>query len=182
MAHLAGTLDEIRASFADQITVDESVAFDESTRAIEARRRERLGEIVLRETSFTNPDASLIRTALVDAVRRAGVAKLPWSDGARRLRERIAFVARHDGGWPDLSDAGLSATLDEWLEPRLEGIRSFADLARVDLSDALLGMLDWRHRARLDELAPTHLTVPSGSRVPVDYSDPESPMISVRLQ
>lgn len=176
------TLDEIRGSFGDQITIDESVAFDESTRGIEARRRERLGAIVLRETRLANPGAALIRMALLDAVRRAGIATLPWFEGARRVRERIAFAARHDAGWPDLSDAALSATLDQWLAPRLEGLRSFADLSRVELADALLGMLNWGQRARLDELAPTHLVVPTGSRIPVDYSDPESPTISVRLQ
>jgi ATP-dependent helicase HrpB len=110
------------------------------------------------------------------------MASLPWPEAAARLRQRMAFVARHDASWPRVDDETLTARSSEWLEPRLHGLRRFADVERVDLADALLSLLDWRQRRALDELAPTHIEVPTGSRVAVDYGDPESPALAVRLQ
>lgn len=176
------TIDELRAEFARQITTEDVVELDEVTGAVEARRRERLGEIVLRDVRLANPPAERTSQALLAAVRRTGVAAIPWSDAARRVRQRIDFVGRYEPGWPDVSDEGLAATLDHWLAPRLAESRRLSDIGRVDLADALLSLLDWRQRARLDELAPTHLVVPTGSRIPVDYTDPSAPTLSVRLQ
>jgi ATP-dependent helicase HrpB len=176
------TLDEIRETFAAQIVTEDVVEFDDATSSVISSRRERLGAIVLRDSasSATHPEA--VRGVLLDAIRRRGSASLPWSDAARRLRERIAFVARHDVSWPDVSDAGLDARLDEWLGPLLDGVRRLSDLERADLSEAVASTLDWKQRRRLDELAPTHIEVPSGSRIPVDYSDPMSPVLAARIQ
>jgi ATP-dependent helicase HrpB len=107
---------------------------------------------------------------------------LPWSDGARFLRRRLAFLRTIDPSWPDVSDDALRETLGAWLVPQVGSARSLADLGRVDLAGALLAMLPWDKRAALDELAPTHIVVPSGSRIPVDYSDPVAPVLAVRLQ
>ena len=107
---------------------------------------------------------------------------LPWDDGASRTRERITFIRTLDAGWPDVSDEALAESLEEWLGPRSAGLSRLDDLARVDLSAALLDLLSWEQRAALDRLAPTHVTVPSGSRIPVDYSDPALPVLAVRLQ
>jgi ATP-dependent helicase HrpB len=176
------TLDEIRETFAEQIVTEDVVEFDDATSSVISRRRERLGAIVLRDTASSATDLEAVRGVLLDAIRGRGSASLPWSDAARRLRERIAFVARHEVGWPDVSDAGLDARLDEWLGPLLDGVRRVSDLDRADLSDAVASMLDWKQRRRLDELAPTHIEVPSGSRIPVDYSDATSPVLAVRIQ
>ena len=176
------TLDEIRETFAEQIVTEDVVEFDDATSSVISRRRERLGAIVLRDTASSATDPEAVRGVLLDAIRRRGSASLPWSDAARRLRERIAFVARHEVGWLDVSDAGLDARLDEWLGPLLDGVRRVSDLDRADLSDAVASMLDWKQRRRLDELAPTHIEVPSGSRIPVDYSDATSPVLAVRIQ
>jgi ATP-dependent helicase HrpB len=181
---LAAAIDEedVRELFADHITADESVAFDAASGAVAARRTERLGAIVLRESSLADVPEELIRDALLDALRRRGVASLPWSDSATRLRRRMAFVAAHDASWPDVSDESLSARLGEWLSPTLVGIRRLTALERIDLADALASLLDWRQRRELDSLAPTHVVVPTGSRIPIDYSDPLAPSVAVRLQ
>ena len=173
-------LSEIREAFADQITVEDVVEFEAN--AVIARRRELLGAITLRESAIADADPEAITRALVAEVRRRGVAGLPWPEAAARLRARIAFVAAHMEGWPDVSDAALDASLDDWLTPALAGARRWSDVERVDLSAALTAMLDWKQRKALDELAPTHLEVPTGSRIPVDYSDPASPVLAVRLQ
>jgi ATP-dependent helicase HrpB len=88
----------------------------------------------------------------------------------------------HDATWPDWSEAGLDATLDSWLGPRLAGLRRRADVERIDLGQILLDSLNWEQRRDLDRMAPTHVTVPTGSRVRIEYAVPESPRIAVRLQ
>lgn len=173
-------LSEIREAFADQITVEDAVEFEANS--VIARRRELLGAIVLRDAAITDVDPEAITRALVGEVRRRGIAGLPWSDAAARLRARMAFVAAHVDGWPDVSDDALSASLDAWLTPAIAGARRWSDVEQVDFAAALSALLDWKQRKALDDLAPTHIEVPTGSRIPVDYSDPASPVLAVRLQ
>jgi ATP-dependent helicase HrpB len=172
---------EVRALLADQIEVTEELGWDEAAKAVVARRVERLGAIVVRESALPDPDPTAVAALMLEQVRSVGVAALPWG-GASRLRERLAFLHALDGGWPDVSDAALLASLGEWLGPRLAGVRRWRDLERVHLDAALLDLLPWERRARLDALAPTHLEVPSGSRIPVDYADPRRPALAVRVQ
>ncbi len=175
-------LEAILEAFGDQVTREDEVRWDDAAGTVRARRVERLGALVLREGALAEPDPARVAAALADGIRGRGLAALPWGEGAARLRERIAFLRALDAAWPDWSDAALLASLDEWLVPRLAGMRKLADLARLDLGALLLDRLDWRQRGRLDELAPTHVTVPSGSRLPVDYADPRAPVLAVRLQ
>ncbi len=176
------SVEEIREQFGSDIAIEEVVAWDPALRAVAARRRERLGAIVLRDTAIRDPDPRSIAGALMEGVRKEGLHVLPWDDGARRMRERITFVRTLEPGWPEFSDTALTASLDQWLGPYTTGLTRLDDLARVDLSAALLDRLSWEQRAALDRLAPTHVTVPSGSRIPVDYGDPALPVLAVRLQ
>jgi ATP-dependent helicase HrpB len=176
------SLEEIETHFADQIVRDEVVVWDADAGAVRARERERLGALTLRERQIASPDASQVAAALLGAVAENDLKELPWTDGARQLRERLAFVHRLDPSWPDVSDATLAATLGDWLMPHLYGLARRDDLRRLDLAAILLGMLGWNQRALLDELAPTHVVVPSGSRIRIDYSNPGSPVLAVRLQ
>ncbi|HEU4588211.1 MAG TPA: ATP-dependent helicase HrpB [Gemmatimonadales bacterium] len=173
---------ELEAQFADQIEAESFVRWDDTTGSVLARRQRRLGALVLSDAPLRDPEPDAVRTALLEGLTRQGIDALPWSEGARRLRERLAFLHQLDDAWPDVSDAALLASLPEWLGPHLGGIRRRDELARVDLAGALLGRLDWKQRARLDELAPTHVEVPSGSRIAVDYGDPGAPVLAVRLQ
>jgi ATP-dependent helicase HrpB len=163
---LAAPLDvaELAEHFADQIERVDEVTWDAASGAVRARRVERLGALVLRERPDASPDADAVAAALLgavrDAVRARGLeAALPWSEAARGLRERVAFLrtlgaATPEGEWPDWSDATLAATLDGWLAPALHGLRRWADVERVDLAQVLGGQLTWQQRTALDELAP----------------------------
>ncbi len=175
-------LDDLRMWFGDAIAVEESIEWDPAPRAVLARRRERLGAIVLREAALSNPDPERVLAALLEGVRQEGIGVLPWSESARRTRERITFLRSRKTEWPDLSDEALVGTLEVWLGPRLAGVTRLDQVDRVDLSEALLGQLSWEQRSALDRLAPTHIQVPSGSRIQVDYGDPASPVLAVRLQ
>jgi ATP-dependent helicase HrpB len=175
------TIDDIRETFADQIVIEDAIEVDDAGNVI-ARRRERLGAIILRDVPLSNPEPASIADALTGAIRARGVSRLPWSEGARRFRERLAFLHHHDPSWPDVSDAALETTIGDWLAPHLTGVRGIADVARVDLVTALADRLDWKQRRAVDVLAPTHIEVPTGSRIPVDYGNPAAPVLAVRLQ
>lgn len=176
------TIDEVRQDFSDDIETEDVVAWDDAVAGVRALRVERLGAITLREVPLRDPSPGLVAQALGDAIERSALQLLPWREGAQRLRERLAFLHAHDTSWPDVSDQTLLATLDEWLTPHLHGMRRASDLAALDLVALLLGRLSWQQRAALDSLAPSHLEVPTGSRLPLDYSDPSSPVLAVRLQ
>ena len=173
---------DLEDHFGHQIAEERVVEWDERAERVSARRRVRLGALVLRDEPLRDVDPSEAATALARALTAAGVGALPWSDGARRLRQRLAFLHQNDATWPDVSDGALADSIDAWLAPRLVGLRSRADVERLDLGAALLEQLSWSQRAALDELAPTHWTVPSGSRIPIDYENPEAPVLAVRLQ
>jgi ATP-dependent helicase HrpB len=180
--YLAAPLSEadLARHFAEQVEREEQVDWDAASGAVRAVRRERLGAIVLREAPLRDPDLERIAAAMLRGIRAAGLDAL-WTDAARRLRERMAFLHHLDPSrWPDVSDAALLASLDAWLAPHLHGARG--DLRAVDVAAALVSLLPWDRRAALDDLAPTHVTVPTGSRVPVDYADPAAPVLAVRLQ
>ncbi|WP_369033640.1 ATP-dependent RNA helicase [Streptomyces adonidis] len=150
-----------------------------------ARRVERLGAVELAVRPLRNPDPALVREALLEGLRQDGLGLLRWSADAEVLRQRLAFLRLHLGDpWPDVSENALHARVDEWLEPELGRARRRADLGRIEAGQALDRLLPWAsgEAGRLDGLAPERLAVPSGSRIRVDYSDPERPVLAVKLQ
>ncbi|MEU9758363.1 ATP-dependent helicase HrpB [Streptomyces sp. NPDC047987] len=149
-----------------------------------ARRVERLGAVELSVRPLAEPEPAVVREALVEGLRREGLGLLRWTREAGRLRERLAFVHRTVGApWPDVADEALSARAGDWLEPELSRARRRCDLGRIDAGQALLRLLPWAtgEAARLDELAPERIEVPSGSRVRVEYGG-ERPVLAVKLQ
>jgi ATP-dependent helicase HrpB len=175
-------IDALLADDPDAVVTRDDVVWEDATGTVQARRRTTLGALVLREVILPDPDPAQLLAALVSGIARAGIAALPWSDAANSLRTRLAFVHHHDSSWPDVSDAALTAGLDHWLAPSLAGIRKLASIARVDLADALRRLLTWAQQRQVDELAPERIEVPTGSRIAVDYTDPTSPQLAVRLQ
>ncbi|MEU4613142.1 ATP-dependent RNA helicase [Streptomyces umbrinus] len=150
-----------------------------------ARRVERLGAVELAVRPLRNAEPGLVREALLEGLRDEGFGVLRWSRDAEVLRQRLGFLRLRLGApWPDVSDDALHARVDEWLEPELGRARRRADLERIDAGQALGRLLPWAsgEAARFDELAPERIEVPSGSRIRVDYADPERPVLAVKLQ
>ncbi|WP_309673408.1 ATP-dependent helicase HrpB [Gemmatimonas sp.] len=180
------TLEELREDFGAQFERVQLVEWDERTKAVRARKRTMLGAMVIEEVVWSDAEPSAVLQAVLDAIRaqlaRGGIEALPLSQAASRLRERMAFVRAHDESWPDVSVAALSASLEEWAGPYLDGVRTWAQLASVDWHEALQSLMPWPQRSALDRLAPTHIDVPSGSRIALDYSDPMAPVLAVKLQ
>jgi ATP-dependent helicase HrpB len=168
--------------FGDEIVHEDVVEWDAAAGAVVALRRERLGAIVLRETPSRDVDEALVAGTLLHAIQRGDGVALRWSESAQRLRERLAFLHALDPSWPDVSGDALAAGMDSWLAPQLGGLRRRSDVEQLDPGALLLEGLTWQQRRELDLLAPTHMTVPTGSRIPVDYADPHAPVLAVRLQ
>lgn len=179
------SLADIEALHADAIDQVETVAWDEQTHAVRAMKQRRLGALVLSEQALGKPDPSLISKALLQGIRQRGLNSLAWTPELRQWRARVHLLRRTEGidsNWPDLSDETLLRTLEEWLGPYLDGVTTLERVQRIDLAAPLHALLAWDQQRQLERLAPTHLTVPSGSNVRLDYETDDLPVLAVRLQ
>jgi ATP-dependent helicase HrpB len=179
-------LGDIERHFAARIVEHAEVVWDEREDAVRARRERRLGALVLESTEMRDPDPSEVQRAVLIGLRRLGAVALPWSHSLRQWQARVELM-RTSGvpapePWPDLSDGQLMATLEEWAPPWIEGLSRREHFARMDLGNALRSRLSYAHGVILEREAPTHLAVPSGSSIPIDYCDGTVPTLSVRLQ
>ncbi len=165
-----------------EIVRTSEVIWDPETQSVRARTRETLGALVLADAPVHDPDAALVAEALRNALYRAGADALPWSPAARAVQARVAFLRARDDSWPDFTDDALLRTLDDWLVPHLHGLTRLDDVRRIDMAEILTSALSWQQRSALDQRAPSHYVVPTGSRLAIDYTDPASPVLAVRLQ
>jgi ATP-dependent helicase HrpB len=152
---------------------------------VTARRVRRLGAIALSSTPV-RPSAEEGRAAVARALEQEGLGTIGWSTAADALRRRLALVRRELGDpWPDVAEQALLARVEQWLAPELEALAGGAATNGIDLADPLRRLLPWPDAARLGELAPEWLEVPSGSRVRIDYpdvGDDGRPVVAVKLQ
>ena len=144
---------------------------------MEATRERRLGAIRLSSGPDTQADPDEVAAALLNGVRAHGLALLPWSDPAQALRTRAAYA-----GLEALSDAALTADLDDWLPPLLAGKRRLDAVSGEGLTQALQNRIGWDGQKTLDRLAPARLETPAGSSHPIDYAAEGGPTVEVRVQ
>jgi ATP-dependent helicase HrpB len=186
LIYLAAPLavDDLRREFPSHLRSDEVVRWDAQQQIVVARREERFGALVLETKPLPQADPEKMRAAMLEGVRRLGLDALPWTREAREWQARVLSLRRWlpEENWPDVSDAVLLATLDDWIGPWLDGITRRDHLARLDLLGILKSKLDWSASQRLDEGAPTHIAVPSGSHLRLEYVPGESPVLRVKLQ
>ncbi|WP_138751485.1 ATP-dependent helicase HrpB [Paenibacillus sinopodophylli] len=166
----------------DQFIHEEIIEWDAGAQAVRARKRVRIGVLILKETITQKPDDEKVADVLLAAIRQAGFAMLPMSKQAQQLKARMLLMSRAGTDWPDGNDEALLETAGEWLRPHILGMKSRSDMQRLPMLQLLESKLTWQQKQELDEQIPTHIVVPSGSRIPVDYSDPEQPVLAVRLQ
>jgi ATP-dependent helicase HrpB len=175
----------VEALFAQDIQDEAVVEWDDRQQKVVAVRRRRLGAITLKEEALKTPPVEAVTEAMLSGIRRMGPDSLPWTGELRQWQARVLFlkgIGYRDADWPDMSDAALMERLEDWLAPFLAGISSREALRKLDLKSALVGLLDWDSARALEEAAPTHWTAPTGSRLPLDYTAPDGPVLSVRLQ
>lgn len=175
--------DSVERLFADTIERSASIAFDPATGGVTAETRRRLGAITLGRAPLESIDPADIAAALLDGVRTHGLALLPWGGASLALRARVGFARRAGfADLPDLSDAALITTLDEWLAPLLRGKRRLDSVTDATLHDALAAMIDWGTARRLDSFAPRQFETPAGSHHAIDYTAEAGPAVDVRVQ
>ncbi|MET4600889.1 ATP-dependent helicase HrpB [Bradyrhizobium sp. JR4.1] len=175
--------DEIERHFAEHIESAEEISFDRGAMALRARRKRALHAITLSEATLAVSPSEDTARIFADGLIAAGLDRLPWSKAAKQWRDRVMFLRKAEGdSWPDLSDDGLIARRDDWLVPALYDKIALKDMSAGELSDALMTLLPWEMRARLDRAAPTHFEAPTGSVLAIDYEAEQGPTIAVRLQ
>ncbi len=174
---------DIELRFADQIESTEEVSFDRGAMALRGRRKKTLHAITLSEAPMAlSPSAETARVFAAGLIA-AGLDKLPWSKALQQWRDRVMFLRKAEGdSWPDLSDAALITEAENWLVPALYDKISLREFSAGDLSDAMMGLLPWELRARLEREAPTHFEAPTGTMLAIDYEAEQGPTIAVRLQ
>jgi ATP-dependent helicase HrpB len=194
----AAPLDESRLQrdFPQRFTREDRVLWDANTRGIAAVRETRFDRIVLDSRPLAKPDPARYADALVDAVRQLGQEALPWTESLQQWRARVrclrAWMPELADTLPDLCDAALLASLDEWLKPAVSGKTRLDALDEQALGEALKSFVDWATRQKIDTLAPTRIVVPSGMERRIDYGfdatanegegAPEAPVLAVKLQ
>ncbi|REK76630.1 ATP-dependent helicase HrpB [Paenibacillus paeoniae] len=176
-------LSQIETSLSLHLKKEEAVEWDAGTQTVRARRRVRLGAIILSEVPLEGPDPEAVADTLLQGIRFQGISALPMGKHALSLLGRMRLMSLSgDAQWPDVSEEALLDTLEIWLKPHVYGMKSIADLNKLSLTQLIGDRMSWSQARELDEQVPTHIVVPSGSRIPVDYSDPGSPVLAVRLQ
>ena len=176
------SLGEIEQIAGASIETMDELTFDRASASLRARRRRRLGALVLAEQMLAVPPDEAAALALARGVLSLGLARLPWSAHLKQWRDRIMFLRRAEGEpWPDLSDEALAAD-PGWLAPFVIGKTRLDEIAAEDLANALGAALPWALKRRLDDEAPTHFRAPTGTAAPIDYGAEGGPAIALRVQ
>jgi ATP-dependent helicase HrpB len=172
---------------AEQVSSLDVLDWDEREGALRAEHQRKVGELVLTREALTGLDTQQRSQAMLGLVRRKGLALLPWTPELRQWQARVTLLRELElavkdvSEWPDVSDAALLATLENWLQPYLDKVTRLSHFANLELSAILQNLLPWPLPQRLDEQAPRSLQVPSGSRISLDYHE-QPPVLAVRLQ
>lgn len=176
----------LEAATADRWQRSQETFWSLQDECVVSREVVRLESLILEERplKLTDPSASL--QAMLGGVRAMGISALPWDEESRSFCARVKLARRTQlpgtEEWPDMSEAGLVDSLDAWLAPWLDGVMRRAHLAKLPLLEALHFRLGVAGVCRLDEWLPTHITVPTGSRIRIDYIDDLAPCASMRMQ
>ncbi|WP_313686375.1 ATP-dependent helicase HrpB [Pantoea sp.] len=177
-------IDQLRQQCPHLVEQRTDVEWDEAKGTLRAWRREVVGALVLKAQPLARPEPEVLHAAMLRWIREKGLAVLGWTPEAEQLRLRLhcAGLWLPEEAWPSLDDDTLLDTLESWLLPEMSTVRDLKGLQSVNLVSALLHLLTWSQRQRLDSVLPTHYTVPTGSRLPIRYDAEKPPALAVRIQ
>jgi ATP-dependent helicase HrpB len=185
----AAELDEVlfETLFADRIESRDETRFDAASGALRRRAARRFGALTLGEKNLPLAASPENAALLARGAAAFGIDRLGWSKAQIQTRERVAFLRKAlpegaENPWPDLTEAGLSASAETWLAPFIEGCQKLDDIDAECLGAALAALLPWDLARKLDEEAPTHFATPAGSSIALDYSSAEGPALAARVQ
>ncbi|MBF0196014.1 MAG: ATP-dependent helicase HrpB [Magnetococcales bacterium] len=184
--YLAAGLDkkDFQNRFHNQIKQKDTVFWDSSQSRVMAQRQMKFGALMIKSSPLTNPDQDAVLIALLKGIKLLGLKCLSWSKEAKALQARVMLLRKEqpERGWPDLSDKKLLSTLSKWLGPYLVGITKLEQLNRINLITIFKDQLDWNTQKQLENDAPTHIFVPSGSKLRLEYNMDKPPVLAVRMQ
>ncbi|WP_343313337.1 ATP-dependent helicase HrpB [Brucella sp. BE17] len=173
---------EIREALHDRIESGRQVVYDAEKNALRAREAVRIGAVALSEKSLAAPRGAVADEGVIEALRTHGLDILPWSKDAQILRLRLSWLYRGLGDpWPKMNDEHLLETLEDWLLPFLTGEAQLSRISTHALKNGLMSLVPFERQRHVEQLAPTHFTVPTGSHIPIRY-DAEEPVLAVRVQ
>ncbi len=176
-----GALCQRQPSLIEQRT---DVEWDDEKGTLRAFKREQIGALVLKTQPLARPEPDVLHPAMLRWIGEKGLSVLGWTEEAEQLRVRLQCAAQWlpEENWPAVDDVALLETLDRWLLPQMGAVRDLKSLQSVNLVSALLHLLTWSQRQRLDSVLPTHYTVPTGSRLAIRYHLDKPPTLAVRIQ
>jgi ATP-dependent helicase HrpB len=176
------SLAEIEAESPQEFTLQEEVSFDADRKSLKRRRKRQFGAIIIDDQPMPPPTGEDANLALIAAVRTHGLAALDWPGSALTLRKRLGWLRKGLGEpWPDMDDHALLAALEDWLLPFMNGKPTLADLPQDAIRDGLLSLVPHALQRKVDELAPSHFTAPTGNSHPIRYEG-EAPVLAIRVQ
>ncbi|MEH6823187.1 MAG: ATP-dependent helicase HrpB [Motiliproteus sp.] len=177
-------LTQLTQQFETQLEHRDQIGWDTATHSVRGHRQCWLGALRLQQRPISALSEQQCSAGLIDGIRQQGLDCLPWNDASRSLQQRLALLRRLDTRqpWPDLSDPTLLDTLPQWLAPYLTGCKRLAQLKQLNLTEILSSNLSWEQQQQLERHLPLTIKVPSGSNIRIDYSDPQRPVLAVRLQ
>jgi len=179
-------LDDLNAHFAALIRESAEIRWDDRSGTVSAKRERRLSALLLASSEMRDPDPDEMHQAVLLGLKQTGIAGLPWTKELRQWRARAMLMRQYQiaapAPWPDLSDEALERDIEQWAPAWIMGFTRREHFAKLDLGQALRSFLNHAQTNIVEREAPTHFTVPSGSRIPIDYLDGENPSLSVRLQ
>ena len=193
------TQQQLEDYFPERIQQTEDIQWNDSLQRVEVKQTTGIGKIVLKQTLVTPEHKEAIHLCLLQAIKTIGLQSFNWTPQAMNLRQRLQFINQQinnnqalnknvsnkslrESKLPDFSDHNLLNTLGEWLQPYLKNENSIKQCQKLDMFKLLLNQLSWEQQQLIDKLAPEKINVPSGSNIRIDYSDPVTPILAVRLQ
>ncbi|MCK5695495.1 MAG: ATP-dependent helicase HrpB [Desulfobacula sp.] len=179
---------DLEIDFFDRFKSIHTVLWDKKINGVRAKEEIFFEKLVIQQRAISDIDLDMACNILIREIKRRGLARLPWTKKLKTLKERAVFL-KNTGRFPnlpDLSDKILEENIVIWLKPFLTGVFSLKQLKKIDLGAAFLSLLTWKEQQMIDQNAPTHIKVPSGSKKPLKYRNEngllDSPILEVRLQ
>ena len=170
-------------------TMRDNISWDSKQGRVVMQRERRIGKLTVDSQPLHDADREEILSTICSAAKKDGLSMFNWSEGVRHLQQRVKTVAEWhpELGIPDISTAHLLDTASEWLPFYLESgtrlLTTTTEMKKMDLEKAIWALIPYETQQQIDRIAPTHVTVPTGSHIRIDYrSGAEAPVVSVRLQ
>ena len=177
------SLATIEEYFSDNIKIKETITYNRENKKFGIREVKNYFELELSSKALAGDTKHDYASLICELIKKEGLNLLSWSKKAINLKDRVNFIDQNlKDGFVRFDDEILIDTLEDWLKPFLDDVQTIKELEALDLYTILLSSIPWEKQQQLDKLAPTHIKVPSGSNIKIDYSNKNKPILAVKIQ